>query len=312
MRKMRRFICGLTLIAFLTAGVSGCIDVEDNEIKYVIGVSCSDMTRRWQLRFKEEMDSATSRFPEVRIFFTDAATEVNRQVSDVEKLLNFGADAIVVIPTDYHELKNELDKAYASIPVIILDRNFWGEDYSLSISVNNEGIGELAGKLALSLMKGKGKIMELCEAADDQINDKISSGFSAFMKPAEIKRLDLKSASREAIEDAVQTYCGENGFNLIFAHNDEMARAAAQAARSLSRGKISVIGVDGFPGANGGRESVQNGEIDGTVLRPTGASEALNAAIDLIRRRNLPARMVLSGSIYTVSKQPPAAAGEDA
>lgn len=70
----------------------------------------------------------------------------------------------------------------------------------------------------------------------------------------------------ERIGEALQL---QKNFDVVFAHDDLMARAAAAAlVKAGLRDNVLVMGVDGAPGKGGGIQMVTSSEIDATVYHP--------------------------------------------
>jgi len=58
-------------------------------------------------------------------------------------------------------------------------------------------------------------------------------------------------------------------FQIIFAHNDLMAKGAIKVAKESGvRDSLLIMGVDGAPGTQGGMEMVRRGDLEATVYRP--------------------------------------------
>lgn len=94
--------------------------------------------------------------------------------------------------------------------------------------------------------------------------------------------------------------------DLVYAHNDPMAFAAAQACKQKGRTGIRFVGIDGL--AHEGRKYVADGVLDATFEYPTGAIAAIDLAVLACSGITPPRRIVLGTRVYT--KQNLAAGGE--
>ena len=84
------------------------------------------------------------------------------------------------------------------------------------------------------------------------------------------------------------------GVDVIFAHNDYMAYGASLALEKLGYTDISVIGLDGFDGEDGGLALVREGVIDATVTCPTGGKEAIQSALEILTNTSgVPKKIIL-------------------
>lgn len=87
--------------------------------------------------------------------------------------------------------------------------------------------------------------------------------------------------------------------DLIYAHNDPMAKGAALACRQQGREGITIIGVDGLPGDGHGQQLVRDGLIDATFAYPTCGAEAIDLALLACSGIDLPKRIPLGTIEYT-------------
>ncbi len=79
--------------------------------------------------------------------------------------------------------------------------------------------------------------------------------------------------------------------DLVYAHNDPMAFAAAQACKQKGRTGIKFVGIDGL--ANEGRKYVADGAIDATFEYPTCAEAAIDLALLAASGIPLPRRVMV-------------------
>ena len=87
--------------------------------------------------------------------------------------------------------------------------------------------------------------------------------------------------------------------DLIYAHNDPMAKGAAQACRQKGRTDVRIIGVDGLPGDGHGQQLVRDGVIDATFAYPTCGAEAIDLALLACSGIDVPKRIELGTVEYT-------------
>ncbi|MFO1077411.1 MAG: substrate-binding domain-containing protein [Planctomycetota bacterium] len=85
--------------------------------------------------------------------------------------------------------------------------------------------------------------------------------------------------------------------DVVYAHNDPMAKGAAQACRLKGRTGIRFVGVDAL--ANEGREYVANGTLDATFEYPTCGAEAIDLALLACSGVQLPKQLQLGTRTYT-------------
>ena len=74
-------------------------------------------------------------------------------------------------------------------------------------------------------------------------------------------------------------------FDLVFSHNDRIARAAYEVIDANNTGDKFILGIDGLLGDDGGIEDVIDGKIDATFLYPTGGAEAIQLADKILNKQ---------------------------
>lgn len=299
-RKILAAVCGTLVLCM--AVLMGCLHMgkaRDTRIEYVIGVSLANLREQWRLVLKDELEAEAAKYESVRLVILDAAGDSEKQAADVKRLMGFGADLLIISPGDVEAVTPVIREVYEEIPVIVLDRVAEGFDYSLFIGPDNSLIGRQAGEVVLDLIKEDmaedGTVLEI--KTDSFANKSRSEEFLRTISDAGIRyqSLVLPEATRDCAEDVLlaEPELLED-VSVIFAHNDYMAYGAHLALEKLSVSGVSIVGLDGFAGENGGLQMVEEGIIDATVTCPTGGSEAVRYAIDIINKENgIPKQIML-------------------
>ncbi len=293
-------ICLLT-VALLFSMFSACAArQEPDKIDYVIGVSQANMREPWRLVLTREIQDEAAKYPNVRLVFTDATDDSAKQMTDIQRLLDYGIDLMIVSPCDVKKITPVVSNVYnQSIPVIVLDRVVEGFDYSLFIGPDNKTIGKQAGEAALRMMNGKsGSVLELCGSSASQASIDRSEGFSSVISgegDIQVEHVAVVSESRDSAEDIVKAFGTRlRGIDVIFAHNDYMALGAYNAVKQLGYDHIRIVGVDGFTGEDDGVNLVRRGMIDETITCPTGGREAVQYALEILNNvSGVPKQVIL-------------------
>lgn len=302
--KLRKHVltAALFIAAVCMAVLMGCVYMgraRDTRVEYVIGVSLANLREQWRLVLKNELETEAAKYENVRLVILDAAGDSEKQAADVERLMGFGADLLIISPGDVEAVTPVIRRVYEEIPVIVLDRVAEGFDYSLFIGPDNSLIGCQAGEVVLELLKESGKkdgtVLEI--KTDSFANESRSTDFQRVISDAGVKycSIYLPDATRDCAEDfllARPELLEDTA--VIFAHNDYMAYGAHLALEKLDIEGIRIVGLDGFSGENGGRQMVEDGIIDATVTCPTGGREAVRYAIDIINKvSGIPKQIIL-------------------
>ena len=298
MRKIRKAAALLLCAALMLCTFSSC-GTRSTEVQYVIGVSLANLSEQWRLVLKNELEEEARKYSSVRLVMTDAADDREKQIRDLDRLMSFDIDLLIVSPCDVEALTPEISRIYSSIPVIVLDRAVEAYDYTLFIGPDNRLIGRQAGTAVLDILAEAGidggTVLEL--KSDSYASADRSAEFLKTVTLAGVRAssFDLDQDTRDCAEDSLLAHPEllEN-VDVIFAHNDFMAYGATLALEKLGLQDIRVVGLDGFPGEGGGRQMVRDGILDATVTCPTGGREAIRFAIDIINRvSGIPKQIIL-------------------
>jgi ABC-type sugar transport system substrate-binding protein len=85
--------------------------------------------------------------------------------------------------------------------------------------------------------------------------------------------------------------------DLVFAHDDELARGAWTAAQQQGRAGIRSVGIGALPEA--GRRYVADGQLDATIENPTCAGAAIDLALLACNGVQLPRRIAVGTRVWT-------------
>jgi galactofuranose transport system substrate-binding protein len=308
-RLRKQIIWKLLLLMMVPALIiTGCEYYKENKnyekIDYVIGVSQANMLEAWRLVSTNEISEEAEKYSNISLIITDATSNSEKQKKDITKLLDYGIDLLIVSPCDVEEMTPIIRQVYQKIPVIVMDRAVEGFDYTLYIGPDNELIGKQAGESVIELLPDKaGTVLELCASENSKSSIDRSKGFQETTSEyhgVTIKQYRIESATRDETEDQVLEMTDQlKAIDVIFAHNDYMARGAYLALQKLNL-DIPIIGIDGFTGENNGISMVQNDMIAGTITCPTGGKEAIQYAMDILKHvSGVPKQIILRSHSIT-------------
>ena len=278
----------------------------EEEIEYVIGVSQANMREAWRLALTKEIEEEAGRYANIKIITTDATSSVEKQNQDVERLLEFGIDLLIISPQDTSSMTQTVSDVYQQIPVIVMDRAVEGFDYTLFIGPDNELIGRQAGQSIVELLQEKtGTVLELYGSKESRQSQERSEGFdSILVNHPEIKKevLNIETEMRDQAYDMLVTMEDKLGkVEAIFAHNDYVALGAYEALAELGVEKdIKIVGSDGYSGENEGVDLVKKDQIAATISCPTGGREAIQYALNILKKeKGVPKQVILRSKTIT-------------
>lgn len=104
----------------------------------------------------------------------------------------------------------------------------------------------------------------------------------------------LQEEGKKEMESALALF---PDIDVVYAHNDPMARGAQLAAEQAGRTGIRFVGIDALP--HEGVRYVAEGKLDATFEYPTCGAEAVDLAILLVHGVELPREIVLGTRAFT-------------
>jgi simple sugar transport system substrate-binding protein len=305
------------LIYFLAVGalcllLPGCSfqgsgDGTREGISSIIGVSQANMREEWRVALIDELRQETENSDDIQIITADATGDVDKQIQDIENLIGYGIDLLIISPCDEKELAGKIKEVYDSgIPVIVMDRAVEGFDYTLYIGPDNEMIGQQAGTYIASLLGEEGgNVVELSGSQSSKQGSERLLGFRKVLAEynnIEITRLHLGAETKDAAYDMITAARNVvERANVVFAYSDIMALGACDAVRDQGLDdKVVIVDCDGFKGADEGIDLVRKGRLKATVSCPIGGKEAIDYALSILGNESgVPKQVILRSNLIT-------------
>ena len=273
---------------------------------YVIGYSQSNNAEPYRAQLNIQLPSFVKAQPNLTLLpIADAAQDSSKQVSQVQQFIQQKVDVLIVSPNEADPLTPPVEQACkAGIKVIILDRSVNTNCISAFIGGDNVDIGKQAGQLALTLLPNGGNVVELQGILSNQPQIDRDKGFrdaiAANPKVTIVKNQEAKWLKEDATKITQQWLQSGTAINLVYAHNDPMALGAYLAAAGAGKQKdMKFIGIDGLAIPDGGIRAVQQGQLAGTFIYPTGAKEAVETIEKMIKGESFSAKQVLPTTAVT-------------
>jgi len=260
--------------------------------KYKIGFSQCTTGDDWRKSMHREMMIELAFYPDFELVIKDANDNSEQQINDIRQLLDEEIDLLIVSPNESEPITPIVEEVYNSgIPVIVIDRQIASEAYTAYVGANNYLIGKEAGDYAVKLLNGKGKIVEITglQGSSPAINR--HNGFMEVISQYPDIELVASESGKWNYSDSktvMQNFIDQKlDFDLVFSHNDRIARAAYEIIDANNIGEKFILGIDGLLGDDGGIEDVIDGKIDATFLYPTGGAEAIQLAAKVLKKQPL-------------------------
>ena len=263
----------------------GVLLVSCQETKtYRIGVSqCS--SDDWRSKCNDEIRREIMFHPDATVEIRSADDSNEKQIADIQYYIDHHFDALIIAPNEADAITPIVQKAYAQgIPIIIFDRNIHGDTYTAYQGADNLGIGRSAAHYARHLIGKEGEVIEIHGLSGSTPAMERHQGFA---EEAERNGLHLLATvyGDWNYEDAAvacdSIFRLHKEVDLIYAHNDRMALAAADMAKKHGI-DVPVIGIDAAPEI--GLKAVAEGKIEATFLYPTEGYRLIRTALAVLKQ----------------------------
>ena len=256
----------------------------------VIGFSQANGGDVWRINQTNNVEEFCAEYmPDAEIIVTDAQGEEAKQDSDVDDLIARGIDVLLLTPLSAEALTPAAQRALdAGIPVITLDREV-DVEVTQHIGADNKLIGETAAQfIAETLFEGNGgKVIEIQGVLGASATTDRHDAFVAWLEEnapnVEIVANQTGEYRREPaqayMDDMLQRF-GPGEFDVVYAHNDEMALGALQSLEAAERTEgVQVVGIDG---QNEAIEAIADGRMAATFTYDNAGKEACESASRLV------------------------------
>jgi len=268
-------------------------------------MSQSNLGEPWRVQMDADVRAAAAAQGNLRVVFKDAQNDSLAQRAQIEEFVEQRVDLVIISPNEAAPLTRPVAAAVRSgIPVIVLDREVQGDEYTAFIGADNVLIGRAAGRWLRERLGGQGRIVELKGLMTSTPGRDRNRGFLQGIAGEGGAGLEvvfsgemqwLEPNARREMESALTTSTVING---VYAHNDPGAHGAWLAARAAGRERDMVfVGIDALP--HEGQQYVRQGILDASFLYPTGGAEAIDMALALLRGETVAKRTVLGTRLFT-------------
>lgn len=224
--------------------------------KILLGFSLFDNTQPFAVAYSKSV-FAEAEARGYDYVYTDAQNDTSKQVSDVEDLISQGIDYLILFPIEYESAAACLDVAKdANVPVFLWARTARGEagvDYVTAVTGDFLWEGQAAGEWLVENAEAGTRIVELEGTTGSDCAIKRKEGFDSVVTAAGMEIVASQDANfvrtdgQKVMENLIQSL-GADGFDVVYAHSDEMALGAVMALRAagIEPGKdVMVISIDG-------------------------------------------------------------------
>ena len=288
----------LLYIFLLAAILASCAE---NKVKYRIGVSqCSHDI--WRDKQNAELKMGAYFHDGVALKFAAAYDSDERQVLQIDSLVNEGIDLLIVAPNQVQTISPAIDRAYdKGIPVIVFERKTSSRKYTAFISADNYEMGRIMGEYIVSRLHGHGSVLEIKGLEGSSPSIERHNGFMDAIKNAPgikvVASLQGDWTELKAYESTQQWLLNNKDVrvDLVFGAND---RTAMGARKALGK-DVLYCGIDGLPGENGGIQLVRDSLLDASYIYPTHGDQIIELAVNILEGKPYEKETLLMSALVT-------------
>jgi len=283
-------------------------DNPGESVEFVIGVAQSQLIDKWQIDMNNEIRDESKEHENIEVIYTDAVSSDEKQISDINKLMDFGIDLLIISPTNSKSkiITEKIVEVYKEIPVIVLDREIEGYGYTLYIGQDNLMVGKQTGEYISDILgKNGGKVVEVKGSYDSNSSTEMSLGLRNELDYDDnieiISKINgewNRDIAEDKMYDIFNTY---NKIDVVFAHSDSMALGAYNAYKNSGYSyPVKFISIGGLQGEKGGLDLVEKNIFSSTIICPTGGKEAIQYAVDILNEQSgIPKKVILRSKKIT-------------
>jgi signal transduction histidine kinase/AraC-like DNA-binding protein len=286
--KSKHILSFLATLLLITIFL-GCNKKKEVNKRYKIGFAQAQGGDNWRESMLKEMQREVSFYNEIDFYYKDAQANSKIQKDQIQELIDLKVDLLIVSPHEIQPLNAILEKAFDSkIPIVLIDRRITSDKYTAFIGASNYEVGQNAGKYAVALLKGKGKVLEITGLNTASPFIDRDKGFIDIISKSKGIELIAKINDHEAnFEKKLDSFIKNNkDLDVIFAQSDYLAKNVYQICKNNQvERKIKIIGVDGLSIEGMGMDMVASNQFKATVLYPTGGQEAIRTAIKILEKK---------------------------
>ena len=272
---MKKLVLSFVLLAALVFNLTACQSqpaateepaAEEAAGAAKIGLVVSTLNNPFFVSLKEGAEQKAKDMG-MELVVLDSQNDPAQELANVEDLLTQGVSLILINPTDSDAVGNAIIAANnKNVPVVTLDRGANQGEVVSHIASDNVAGGVMAGEHIVSLLGGKGKVVELEGIAGTSAARDRGQGFNDAIAGTEIEVVAKQVADFDrtqglsVMENILQA---QPEIDAVFAHNDEMALGAQKAIEASGR-EIIIVGFDATDEAVA---AVKEGKMSATVAQ---------------------------------------------
>ena len=300
----------------LVCALCCCLGCSQRQPRHIIGVSqCSEDV--WREKQNAELRLSSYFQDGVQLKFAAAYDSDERQIEQIDSLVNSGIDLLIVAPNQVQTISPAIDRAYdKGIPVIVFERKTNSRKYTAFMSADNYEMGRQMGEYIVTRLKGEGRVLEITGLKGSSPAIERHKGFVEAVQDAPgihvVASLQGDWTEETAYNTTRQWLAShpDAHIDLVFGANDRTAMGARRAFEEVFRntdtrfsqrgyGLPLYCGIDGLPGKAGGIRLVRDSILDASYIYPTYGDRLLQLAVDILDGKDFQKEIHMQSAIVT-------------
>jgi galactofuranose transport system substrate-binding protein len=297
-------------MALITALLVACSDGKKPADRIVLGFSQIGAESEWRTANSESIQSAAKDM-DIDLRFSDAQQKQENQIKALRLFIAQKVDVIAfspVVETGWDSVLREAKAA--NIPVILTDRAV-SADSSLYIGfIGSDFVeeGRKAARLVSAKFEGAKSDVRIVElqgtVGSAPANDR-KKGFEEVISVnprLKIVRSQSGDFTRAKGKEVMEAFLkADRNFQVLYAHNDDMAIGAIQAIEEagLRPGQdIYIVSIDAVKGAF---DAMLAGKLNATIeCNPLLGPQLMTSVAEVVAGRPIPKRIVVEEQVFTM------------
>lgn len=276
--------------------------VNQKENTYLIGASYMTMNNEFYRIISEEI-KARIEVEGDQWILRDPALDSNRQIEQIEDMLQKGIDVLVLTPVDWESLKDVLKKARnQGVKVVVVDSDISDVDLAdCTITTDNYAAGKQIGEYFVQ-QHSQANVLIMTHETAKSGRDRVQ-GFSDVVKKYKgihiVGKLECEGQTeiampkmKIAIKEGVQ-------FDSVFCLNDLASVGVIAALEEDGRtDEVEVYGIDASPDS---KALIKDGKMCATMAQFSAriGKEASNVIYNLLNHKKVEKHILISSELVT-------------
>jgi len=240
---------------------------------------------------------------------TNANSQIAKQVTDIQGMLNQGVQLLIVAPLNADGLQPAFEAAKAKkVPVVTVDRLVTSKpctDYLTFIGSDFVSQGKRAADAMIKATGGKGNVAILLGSSGNNVTTDRTKGF--------VDQVNAAGGGLKVVAQQTGNFARTEGqtvmasllqahpeIDAVYAENDEMGVGAVTALRSAGKKPGTDVKVVSIDGTKDAVQLLANGQYNGVIeSNPRFGPLAFKALADFESGAAAPTKIVIQDNEYT-------------